>query len=72
MRRKRQRGQAWNGKQPLDQRDRLFLLAHECINQREIGRLKRAMKCVLAFGLEFDGPTSFPDGIFISMLVGIE
>jgi hypothetical protein len=42
---------AGNGEQTLDQRDRLFLVANERINQREICAPKRAVKGVLAFWL---------------------
>src|SRR5438552_12921718 len=45
---------AGSGKEALDQRDRLIRLANECINQRQIARPEGAVKCVLAFWLEFD------------------
>ena len=41
------------GKEALDERDRLVRLADECINQRGLAA-QRAVKCVFAFWLQFD------------------
>jgi hypothetical protein len=57
----------WAGseEQTLDQRDRLVRVTKECINQRQIGRPVGAMKCVLAFWLEFHGSTTFSNSILL-------
>src|SRR5207245_7989864 len=61
------RDRAGSGKETFDQRDRLVRLADQCINERQIGRPQGAMKCVLAFWLEFDGSTAFSNGILLHL-----
>ena len=68
----RPRDRAGSGKETLDQRDRLVRLAKERIDQRQIGRADGAMKCVLVFWLEFDGSTTFSNGILLPLHVGVE
>src|SRR6266513_1423050 len=65
-------GRAGSGKQALGQRDRLVWFANECINQRQVGRVLGAMKCVLAFWLQFDRSASFSNGILLPLHVGVE
>jgi len=50
----------------------LVRLANKRRNQRQIGRTDGAMKCILAFWLEFEGSTTFSNGILLPPHEGVE
>src|SRR2546421_4613113 len=61
-----------DGKQTLNQGNGLVRLADQRINQGQTGHMGGAVKCVLAFRLEFDRPASFTQGVVLPLHVGVE
>ena len=56
----------------LDQGNGVILFAHERIDQRQIGLRASGMKRILAFRLQLDRVTTFPDSILFPLPVGVE